>query len=239
MEFLQSDKKGFSLIEIMVVIVIMGILAAVAVPNLFGAVEKTKERADLQYLFYIKKSFERHYAEEIGTGGNATTGQEMFKASGIGGQNEPDAIAETYLKQKRGIILVQIQINKGLSTQRNDYGYQGYKIGTPTNEGYKNGLYRDVLNEAGFAKIAQAFGNGKSEVWLPPPFKSKTFLYHKNRGGVADNDGESCVRIRWKNGDPNTKEIVVWFGGEGSVLQGLQGTIFATDASGMTIKKRD
>jgi len=35
-------KKGFTLIELMVVIVIMGILAAVAVPKIFGNVEKAK-----------------------------------------------------------------------------------------------------------------------------------------------------------------------------------------------------
>jgi prepilin-type N-terminal cleavage/methylation domain-containing protein len=35
-------KQGFSLIELMVVIVIMGILAAVAVPKLFGFIDKAK-----------------------------------------------------------------------------------------------------------------------------------------------------------------------------------------------------
>lgn len=35
-------KKGFSLIEIMVVIVIMGVLAAVGIPKLFGQIAKAK-----------------------------------------------------------------------------------------------------------------------------------------------------------------------------------------------------
>lgn len=37
-----DKKKAFTLIEIMVVIVIMGILAAVAVPKLFGMIAKAK-----------------------------------------------------------------------------------------------------------------------------------------------------------------------------------------------------
>lgn len=41
-EPLMDKKNGFTLIEIMVVIVIMGILAAVGVPKLFGAIAKAK-----------------------------------------------------------------------------------------------------------------------------------------------------------------------------------------------------
>jgi prepilin-type N-terminal cleavage/methylation domain-containing protein len=41
-EPLMDKKNGFTLIEIMVVIVIMGVLAAVGVPKLFGAIAKAK-----------------------------------------------------------------------------------------------------------------------------------------------------------------------------------------------------
>lgn len=43
-------KKGFSLIEIMVVVVVMGILAAVGVPKIFGQIENAKIAVDIQSL---------------------------------------------------------------------------------------------------------------------------------------------------------------------------------------------
>lgn len=49
-------KKGFSLIEIMVVIVVLGILAAVGVPKLFGQVENAKIAVDIQSLSAVNNA---------------------------------------------------------------------------------------------------------------------------------------------------------------------------------------
>lgn len=45
-KFLNKRKKGFTLIELMVVIAIIGILSSIAVPNFLGQKDEAKLKAD-------------------------------------------------------------------------------------------------------------------------------------------------------------------------------------------------
>lgn len=56
-------KTGFTLIEIMVVIVIMGVLAGVATPKLIGYSERVKEKADMMKLYYLRDALNRALIE--------------------------------------------------------------------------------------------------------------------------------------------------------------------------------
>ena len=74
-----SKKKGFTLIEIMVVVVIMGNLAGVAVPKLSGLIEKSRQKIDLTQLYYIKDSINRHILSD-----DALDGFKNFSATNAG-----------------------------------------------------------------------------------------------------------------------------------------------------------
>ena len=70
---MQRGEKGFTLIELMIVVVIIGILAALAIPRFMRATTKSKQSEARQILKQVY-SMQRAYRQEYNTyWGNATT----------------------------------------------------------------------------------------------------------------------------------------------------------------------
>ena len=57
-----NNKSGFTLIEIIVVMIIVGILAAIALPNLFSNVRKSQGTAGIQVMDNMKTAIETYIA---------------------------------------------------------------------------------------------------------------------------------------------------------------------------------
>ena len=97
---LRSNRKGFTLIELMIVVAIIGILAAIAIPNFlkFQAKSRTSEaKTNLKAIYIAQNTF---YAE-FGTYGNfqetnwGPVGRNLIYAYSIGGGTVPTATQAT------------------------------------------------------------------------------------------------------------------------------------------------
>jgi type II secretion system protein G len=59
------DEKGFTLMELMIVVAIIGILASIAVPKIASAIQRSKEGAMRGNLGAIRSALNIHYADHF------------------------------------------------------------------------------------------------------------------------------------------------------------------------------
>ncbi|MCB9771984.1 MAG: prepilin-type N-terminal cleavage/methylation domain-containing protein [Candidatus Omnitrophica bacterium] len=70
---IKSKKSGFTLLEIIIVVIIVGVLASLALPKFFSTVEFSRAQEGLSALATIRGGLERFYVSKGNTYSGATT----------------------------------------------------------------------------------------------------------------------------------------------------------------------
>ena len=103
---LLKNKKGFTLIELIVVIAVLGMIAAIAVPKITGITKNAKETADNQTLLTLNRAIDMYKAQtgdddlsEIGSASEDAAGAKtvidnLLKTYNIGVNGEPVAVTD-------------------------------------------------------------------------------------------------------------------------------------------------
>ena len=147
----KKNRRGFTLIEIMVVIVILGVLAGVGIPKLSGYTEKTKEKADLMKLYYLRDALNKALIENADALSNTTLAKKNATA-----KDKQDVIDKMnqVLTTDAGATLFVIEVHNGLSVNvQNSHGDANNANNISAILG-TSGTWCDALDEAGFEGVA-------------------------------------------------------------------------------------
>ena len=149
-------KHGFTMIEIMVVIVILGVLAGVGAPRLLNYTERVKEKADMMKLYYLRDALNRALIES-----EVALYQSDFVTKGDKAADNLKKLKDK-LASESGLDLFVIEMhpNREQNIQHNhpsiNSGSEMSKIIGST------GVWYDALRDAGFEGVADivALRNG-------------------------------------------------------------------------------
>ena len=195
-------KSGFTIIELMVVIVIINVLSGVAVPQLTDYIEKTRQRIDLMKLYYLRDALNRALYE-----GDVQNIDE--KATCSGRQNSKDKLSK-WLASKDGVTLFIIELHDVLPANYQPDNKSRIKddqnmCGLLTS----NGFWSDALRDAGFDAIANILIDRQTGKYRDDKGYTAYQVKINNQNWWRTFPTQPLFVSRAMNGDPNAAKTGV------------------------------
>lgn len=254
-------KAGFTLVELMVVIIIVNLLSGVAVPKLTDYIERTRQKIDLTKLYYLRDALDRALYEA-----DVLDIDESQKCDGV--TNNKDNLSK-WLASDEGVTLFIIELHDKIAINyqaKNNRRFSDAQNMCGVLSG--GGFWADAFKDAGFGAIADILyardhqNNGKiqsgatyeaypvkingSDWWRTHP-RQPIFISRALNGdpsaattGVGGQNRYK-FKTRWTNKNEKSHSLEVFIqsaqGSEaGKPFTTRQGTCFSTEKSLCTAK---
>ncbi len=106
-----KNKKAFTLVELLVVIAVLGIIAAIVAPRYLGVVSGAKDKADMRTAELLAKGVEAEFVMEgwtVPTGGLSVTKSDTCYSDDIPKSQVSDAAMVVTIKGSKGAYTITI-----------------------------------------------------------------------------------------------------------------------------------
>lgn len=224
-----KKKAGFTIVELMVVIIIVNLLSGIAVPKCTDLIERSKQKIDLMTLYLLRDAINRHmYESDIFSVANA--GDSTF-AKNLSSYLTKDGGAALFIMELHSVMPANFQGRRNTEQNVSELMYKG-------------GFLKDVFDEAGMGAIgdivdqrftypgnkanqiqgnsrfvATTVSNGANKDYVrtyptKPVFISKALNHASSYSG--ENQYRVGFKIQWTNKNPNSHSVEVFIGLEKS-----------------------